>query len=1177
MNGKIYESDFEEALVDLFCQEGWQYTFGGDIHRKLDEALLEQDMHDFLKADYPELSDDDIVNVIAHLRNVGGGSDYANGRKSFWLYRDGYNYRFADAAQPPIHVGYINFDHADHNIYRVVNQFEFDQHIHDRRPDVMLFVNGIPVCIVELKNPVDINATIDHAYTQITTRYRRDIPALLKYCVLAVISDGSNTEMGTIYSEQEYFYAWKKVDNDDIPGKGIDELQTLVRGALTPARITAILRDYVYFPDETENENKELEVVCRYPQFFATHKLAGHLLSVFNSVAIGDKSKGGYFFGATGCGKTYIMLFLARQLQQRYAKDLNSPTVLLIVDREDLEDQSIKLFAKSKKFLVDDDVDVFDTRDDLERELKTRTIGGVYVTTIQKFTSATGLLSDRANIVCFSDEAHRTQNNTGPKLRINDDAKKGEMGAFITYGFAKYLRDALPNATYVGFTGTPIDEVVHVFGAEVDRYTMRQSNEDGITVPIKYEGRITHVLLDQEKIKQIEAYYKVCADEGASEKEIAKSKKAMSSMEMLLGEHDRLVRLANDIVCHYEKRTADSADVLQKAMIVCSTRKIAFQLYKLILELRPDWGIKRKTADDTQHTKEELDKLHEVAFLNVIATSDKDDPKEMCDVFGSKQDRKRLADDFKDDRSNFRVVIVVDMWITGFDCPSLTVMYNDKPLQKHTLIQTISRVNRKFPGKEYGLIVDYIGIRQNMLQALKQYGGDDDGSQDDIQAAHMILINELDSLRLIIDGYDLSPFLNPHASPLLRLQCLQNAAEYLMSLPKPESGRVSRVSQFHGHVKRLSSAYNICNPAGVLTAEETAMSQCYMGISSFIQKMTSKGKTAATMNKAVERMVTEALQFNGVQTILNADSEEDIYGDGIMRELEDVKMPNTKFQLLVKLLKKAIKEYQKTNKLKAMQFAKMLKETVDQYNDRKIKLLNDTVKGVTTAVGTIVDDKINALTGQLKQLFEDLKKDREAFKKLGITFEEKAFYDILVDIRDQNKFDYEDDKCKDLAKKIKTMVDDTALYADWLNNDNLKSGLSTNLTKLLYNNHYPPVIPPDRSKDVFDRVIDQVENYKYGEEDKKSPSATYISLRTIHDVNEDAALRQLINTMMQMEAGTSILCIIKECFNRFGEKYYGMKQKSWYEIVNRYVKEKTQRYDLQPDETFKMRVAEPND
>lgn len=419
---------------------------------------------------------------------------------------------------------------------------------------MLLLVNGIPTCIIELKNPTDPDATIANAYEQIHTRYRRDIPHLIRYTALSVLSDGSNTRLGTTYTPYEHYYAWKKVNNADEAAKdGLPQLQTLIAGAFAPKRYLQLLRDFVYFPDLTRG--KEEEIVCRYPQFFATHALFANILQHLRSDK--DDGKGGTYFGATGCGKTYTMVFLARQLVLRGKKALGSPTIVILVDREDLQTQVGKLFAHSSEFLSNGDVRVIESREDLAKELSHRKTGGIFICTIQKFCEATGLLSDRSNIICFSDEAHRTQNNIGSKLQIRDKGELGKLGAFITRGFAAYLRDALPQATYVGFTGTPTDDCIHVFGAVVDKYTMREAVRDGITVDIKYIPRLARVSMNKEQAEQIEAYYKLCADEGATAEDVAASKAAMSSMEVILGDPDRLARVADDIATHYETMCAD--------------------------------------------------------------------------------------------------------------------------------------------------------------------------------------------------------------------------------------------------------------------------------------------------------------------------------------------------------------------------------------------------------------------------------------------------------------------------------------------------------------------------------------------------------------------------------------------------------------------------------------------
>jgi len=685
-------------------------------------------------------------------------------------------------------------------------------------------------------------------------------------------------------------------------------------------------------------------------------------------------------------------------------------------------------------------------------------------------------LSNRSNIICMSDEAHRTQNNIGSQLKTTD------LGAFVSYGFAKYLRDALPNATYCGFTGTPIDEAVAVFGGIVDQYTMRQAQKDGITVGIHYDPRLARVFLDRSKAEEVEAYYKQCEKDGVSEEDVALSKKAMSDMKKILGDPDRLERVAKDIIQDYQTRCDDKPVLLQKAMVTCSDRYIAWELYKIIRRLKPEWCEPRRALDEATLDSKRLERLKAVPYVNLIATRDeKRDPKELYNLLGDPQNRKDLAEAFKDDDSNFHIAIVVDMWITGFDCPSLTYLYNDKPLQKHTLIQTISRVNRRYKSKQCGVIIDYIGIREKMQQAIKQYGGgdgDDSTAERDVEAAHKILQTELAILRELCAKLDFTPFFS--GTPMQKLQFLQTAAEFVLSqtVAEKDSKAVTFQARFAGHVKRLRAAYALCNPAGVLTDVETAWSQCFMGVYSFLMKMVAPKHDTEEMNRVVEKMVQEALMCTGVEAVLGREDGEDefVFGEDFMRELDQIDMPNTKFQLLVKMLKRVIRDYKKTNKVRAEYFEKLLAETVEEYNTRdKLTFANEVANDTVNRVSIVVNQKIEELSRKLIQLLKNVESDKTEFKSLGITFEEKAFYDILVDLRDTHKFEYEDERCKALAKKIKTLVDGTSVYADWMNNDNLRNQLATDLTTLLYTEGYPP----DWDDEVFQKVLEQMENYKH--------------------------------------------------------------------------------------------------
>lgn len=998
-HGKLYESEYEKGFCELLTQAGWQYTHGSQLNRLTTETLYEKDLRDFLATQYPMLSRSEYDAIVGNLRNIGEDTLYHTLRASFLLYRDGFAFNRLETDEQ-ILVQYIDFEHPEKNIFRVTNQFEVSYGGNDkvRIPDVLLLVNGIPTCIIELKNPTDPNATIANAHDQIHIRYRRDIPHLIRYTALSVISDMSNTRLGTTYTPYEHYYAWKKINNSDNTAKtGLPELQTLIGGAFTPDRYLQLLRDFVYFPDL--KRGKEEEIVCRYPQFFATQALFYHILQ--HQRGNGGDGKGGTYFGATG------------------------------------------------------------------------------------------LLSDRTNIICFSDEAHRTQNNLGSKLRIVDDTeKRGELknagvlepqdketdklGAFITRGFAAYLRDALPNATYVGFTGTPTDDCIHVFGAVVDKYTMREAVRDGITVDIKYIPRLARVSLNKEQADAIEAYYKLCSDEGATPEDVAASKKAMSSMEGILGNEDRLARVAADIANHYETMCSDKPDVVQKAMIVCSNRPIAYKLYCALRKERPDWFVPRRAADESKLSKQELESLMELPLVNIVATRNKDDkPQEMYDLLGDKPYRQMLDTQFKEENSNFRIAIVVDMWITGFDVPCLAVLYNDKPLQKHTLIQTISRVNRKYPGKEYGLIVDYIGIHENMQQALKMYGGDELGiSEDELNIALKVFLNELQIIKDLMHNFNVAEFFT--AIPLRRLFILQEAAEFVLTQILPEKPTFK--TRFVKHVKRMKQAFNICHPAGVLSDDDTSWAQFFMGVSSYVSKMIGSQHDTESMNRAVSAMVEEAIKVQGVESLFSEeDREEDIFDDDFMKKLEDVKMPNTKFQMLVKMLKKVISDYKKVNKVAAKRFEELLQKTIDEYNTRdNFTFTNETASATIQAIQDEVTAKVDNLSQQLVDLFAQLNVDKAKFKELGISFEEKAFYDILVDIRDKNNFEYADERCIELSKKIKQLIDDTAIHADWLNNNNLKKTLASNLMMLLYHNQYPP----QWSQEIFDKVLDQVENFR---------------------------------------------------------------------------------------------------
>ena len=550
---------------------------------------------------------------------------------------------------------------------------------------------------------------------------------------------------------------------------------------------------------------------------------------------------------------------------------------------------------------------------------------------------------------------------------------------------------------------------------------MDQAVTDGLTVPIKYHPRIAKVLLDENKVKQIESYYEKCAEEGATKEDIEASKRAMSSMEIILGEDSRLERLAKDIYEHYTSSCENNPDRIQKAMVVCSNREIAFNLLKKFEQLYPTWFEKKKVPEGIEVTSEELKKIKPMPTIAIVASVGKIDREEMYNYLGGgKNDSLDII--FKHDKSNFRVVIVVNMWITGFDVPTLTYLYNDKPLKKHLLIQTISRVNRKYPDKEYGLIIDYIGIRKNMREALKTYGGDTSiaPTKDDVYQAKGAFIEELEILKRLFSNYDLSPFISAEYNPIERYTLLASAAEYVFSslekLNIESSGKIRGIlfkTYFLKTVKRMKAAYDICQPSGELNEKDMALVRCFMAIAGFVRKMSGTSDIDAdSMNRDVSKMIEEVLKYNEVESILE-NGEEEV---GEIQELTS-------------------------------------------------------------------QDIITMPTKQALEILEKMKKSRESFRKLGLTFEEKAFYDILIAMRDKYNFDYGKDvviegvvineKCKELSKKIKEEIDTKSSFADWLNNQNVRNELQLSIKICLAKNGYPPKY----DNEVFNKVMEQVENF----------------------------------------------------------------------------------------------------
>lgn len=1043
------EHALEMSIMELFQQEGYIYTNGEEIHKEVSDVLLRDDLRAYLRGRYDEagITPLEIERAVAKLTANVGFSLYENNLHTYRLMVEGFSLKRDDSSLPDLYVEPIDFGgkSLSNNIFRVVNQLEI-KGAETRIPDGIVYVNGLPVVVLEFKSAVKEEATIMDAYRQLTVRYRRDIPELFKYNAFVVISDGVNNKYGSLFAPYDFFYAWRKVHAEERALDGINSLKTMMQGLFRRERLLSVLKDFVFFPDSSKDERK---VVCRYPQFFAAHKLFENIRLHSKLRPDGD-GKGGTYFGATGCGKSITMLFLSRMLMR--SREFASPTIVLITDRTDLDDQLSKLFGTAKRFIGDECVVEVESREKLREHLAGRTSGGVFLTTIHKFTEDTSLLSERANIICISDEAHRSQTNLSLQVRQTD------KGVKRNYGFAKYLHDSLPNATYVGFTGTPIDATIDVFGEVVDAYTMTESVADGITRRIVYEGRAAKVLLDHAKLKEIEEYYKQCAEEGANEYQIEESKKAVTKMERILGDADRLQAVAEDFIAHYENRVAEGSTVEGKAMFVCANRTIAFDLYRKIIALRPEWVQLPEPESVSEGSDVGEGQERPVEKIKLIMTRNKDDEPALYDLLGTDEDRRAYAEAFKKPKSNFKIALVVDMWTTGFDVDCLDTMYIDKPLQQHTLVQTISRVNRVYPGKDKGLVVDYIGIKNNMNIALRRYAQGDVGqdSVENVEQSITLVKDELDIIRRMFGEFDYSVF--TIGTPLEQLDCLNRGAELMQRTKEQEN-------LFMGHAKKLKSAFNLCSNSDQISDVEREEIHYFCGVRSVIYKLTmGESPDASQMNRRVSEMIEEAIQSEGVEEIIQIGNDRDnldVLSEEYMERLNRLKLPNTKVKLMERLLKTVITEFKKVNKVRGVDFSKRLNALVEKYNSRKDSAI-------------FADEVLTEVANQMADLLKELNKEKKSFLDLGISYEEKAFYDILEAIAKQFGFEYPKDKMLQLAAAIKKIVEDKSKYTDWAARDDIKAELKMDLILVLAEYGYPPVT----NDEVYKEILEQAENFK---------------------------------------------------------------------------------------------------
>ena len=995
------EEQVEQAIIEQLQGLGYEYLYGPEIERDYKEVILKDIFLNSIFKINPDITQDIADEVYRKIRTFTNiGLVQANYEFYHMLYA---------GVEIPIEgdrtytAKLIDRNNIENNSFHVINQYTIIEY-KEKRPDVIIFINGIPLVVFELKSAIKEETTIENAYNQIKN-YQQDIRTLFYYNAFNVISDGVNARIGTITADFSRYMTWKS-KNGEKPEENIEQVDVLLNGVFRKERIIDIITNFIMFQNK---EGKNIKILAGYHQYFAVKK---SILSTEKALKEHTR-KAGVVWHTQGSGKSFAMVFYAGLLLKDI--NLNNPTIVVLTDRNDLDNQLYTTFSTCSREILPQRCRQAENRKELKEYLKVNA-GGIIFTTIQKFEEDNDILSDRENIIFIADEAHRSQYGTEKKL----DRKTGEF----KIGYAKKMRDALPNATFIGFTGTPIEMADKstrlLFGDYIDIYDMTQAVLDNATVPIYYENRVAKLKLDECILHDIdEEYQYISYNDEATDEVIEQSKAELAKLETVIGSKQRLEMLADDIVNHYEQRQ----DILNgKAMIVCMSRKIAINLYKEILTIRPNWSKK----------------------IKVVLTDNNNDPEEWHELVGNKQYRDNLAIEFKDSKSELKIVIVVDMWLTGFDVPDLATMYIDKPMKGHNLMQAIARVNGVYKDKEAGLIVDYIGIGADLKVALNEYTNRDRDKIPDITAAYAIVREKLEIIRDMFYGFDYSNFFS--YSNQSRLKTLTSGINYILSQDEEDK------KEFIKQATALSQAETL---ARSLLDENTKLEiEYFKGVKVGVCKITGTGKLTTTeVNQRILNVLEQAIQEDGIIDIFKAaeknSPEISIFSEEYMAGLKNMKNKNIAAELLKKLLEGNIRLFKRTNLVKAELFSEKMEAIMNKYNNRLI----------TSA----------EVIEELLKLSQEVVESRNDGKEKGLTEDEYAFYDALVKEPNVLK-EMQDDVLIKLAHELTETVRKNRTV-DWEKKESARAFMRREIKRLLRKYHYPP----EKADNAVQIVVKQAE------------------------------------------------------------------------------------------------------
>ncbi|MCY6354376.1 type I restriction endonuclease subunit R [Clostridium sp. ZS2-4] len=1051
------EDLLEEAAIEIFQEMEYSYVFGPDIGHDGDkpernnyrDVILEQRVRDALFNLNRHLPEEALDEAYRKIITFNSPILEENNKEFHKLLVEGIDVSFRKDGQPKTEKAYIiDFKNPKKNDFLVANQFTIIEN-EERRPDLIVFVNGIPLVVIELKSATDENVGIDEAYNQIQT-YKQDIPSLFNYNAFCILSDGINAKAGTITSDEERFMNWRSIDGINIESLDVPQYEVMLRGMLEKNRILDIIENFILFHkskkkdyDLQGNQIGEHEVIIKilagYHQYFAVKK-ATEKTKIASSEE-GDR-KIGVIWHTQGSGKSFSMLFYAAQI----VKELNNPTLVILTDRNDLDDQLFGTFANSigilrespkqanvRKLTEEQKKANIKAKDNSKEVnglfdlLNERESGGIIFTTIQKFKPEDGempVLTDRRNVIIIADEAHRSQYG----LEAKTDTKTGE----VKYGYAKYLRDALPNASFIGFTGTPIEledkSTPAVFGEYIDVYDMTRAVEDEATVKIYYENRIIKLETDDKELEKIDEEFEEIT-EGQEDNDREKYKTKWSRLEAVVGSPNRVKKLAEDIVNHYEEK-AKTID--GKAMVVCMSRRIAVDLYEEIVKLRPDWH-----SDDVEKGK-----------IKVVMTGSAADNERLQKHIGGKQRRDTLARRMKDNSDELKIVIVRDMWLTGFDVPSMHTMYIDKPMQGHNLMQAIARVNRVFKDKSGGVVVDYLGILESLKKALKQYtDSDKQNTGIDTSAAVGVMLEKLEILRDMVYGLDYSAYMGN--SQAARIRAITSGMNLVLGMEEKEQ------KEFKQFVIELAKAHSLC--AATDEGKNLALEVSYFkAVKASLAKLDSKNvvkkskkEIEVRVNQMLERSIISEDVIDVFDTLGIKRPEVSILSEEFLEEVKAIKHKNLAVEMLKKLLEGNLKSLEKRNLVKSEKFSEKLKKALNKYRNQAI-------------TNAEVIEELIRMAQEIKEM-----KDKE--KDLGLNEDEIAFYDALT-ADDIIKEFMDDETLKKIAHELTRSIRNN-ITIDWSVRKSAQAGMRRIIKRLLKKYDYPP----EQAKHALEVVMRQAE------------------------------------------------------------------------------------------------------